>query len=366
MTQSLLSRLESLSRTATSEDERLSVRAQWAGAMARLGQIDAARAEIAHLRQANKSYSPRPTTWILLAEGLADHFESLSIDALDKFKRAYAIGQAIGDIELWTFAAAWMSAGEFLVGAYAQAVAHAVEAINRAPASGSVTLSRAHLVLANVLYTVGSIEEAGAQYAEARRHAVEAHDISMQSAVLYNVAAFRIARISLEDSLGDPVAIDDVRAAELELNSIANLDIGLGVNSLNAMVPITRAQLLLVQQQWEAANLFYSQAIPEAATYGQLRWEPRFLAEQSHAKAMLGEGDRALQLVREALQALSARVDHDDAAACHGRASLALAAIGMHDEAASHARLAREHEAKFSAWRQEQNAGVAPLLLALQ
>jgi len=350
--ENLLTRLEALARSAGSADERSCYEAQWAGAMARLGHVDIARAEISRLREANVAFSPRPTAWILIAEGLADHFETLSTAALDKFKRAHAIAVAVGDSDLRSFSSAWLSASEFLVGNYVGAVSHAFEAIANAGPTGTIALSRAHLVLANILYTVGYYPEAGLEYAKARRFAVDARDISMQSAALYNVAAFRIARLSLEDSLGQPPELEDVRAAQLELNSITNLDAGLGVSSLSAMVPLLRAQLTLVQQQWGDADRYYTLAIPEAATYGQLRWEPRFLAEHSHAKAMLGMDSLAEELIARALQGLNERIDADDLAACHARLSLSYAKLGSSAEAAAHSARSREFAAKFAA-RQE-------------
>jgi phosphoribosylaminoimidazole-succinocarboxamide synthase len=360
--QGLLARLESLAKSATSVEEQICFRAQWAGAMARLGSIDATRSEIAKLRQANASFAPRPTAWILLAEGLADHFDSLSTNALDKFKRAHALASAMGDAELKGFSAAWLSASEFLVGAYDSAVTHALEAIQRGSPGGEVALSRAHLVLANILYTIGLYREASAQYAKARSFAIDAHDISMQSVSLYNVAAFRIARISLENALGKSVDSAELKAAELELNSIENLDAGLGVHSLRAMIPILRAQLSLVQERWEEADQHYSRSIPEAATYGQLRWEPRFLAEQSHARAMLGQREEAMRLVRRAIESMSDRVDVDDLAACHARISLTLGAIGDADEGAAHLNKARTFAESFAARQSDYRRQLSPLL----
>lgn len=365
MTPSLLSRLDELAKSAGNDGDRLVYRAQWAGAMARLGHISESRAEIAKLRQSNAAFMPRPTAWILLAEGLADHFESLSTNALGKFRSGHAIGVAAGDREIQSFAAAWLSASEFLVGTYESAVSHAIEAIRIAPSTGTLALARAHLVLANVLYTVGLFQEACTHYASARRFAVEGHDISMQSAVLYNVAAFRIARLSLEDALGNDASTDEIRVAELELASIANLDRGLGVDSLSAMIPILQAQLLLVKKSWSEADLHYTKAIPEAATYGQLRWEPRFLAEQAHAQAMLGLREGATELTSRAIGQLSGRIDQDDLAACHARLASAFTYLGNETEAAAHLAMTRESASKFAARQDAQRAEVAPLISAI-
>lgn len=361
MTLHLLSQLEELARAAGNEDDRSTYRAKLAGVMARLGRIAEARAEIGRLRQINASYSPRPTAWILIAEGLADHYESLSTNALGKFKSGHAIGVAVDDKDIQSFAAAWLSASEFLVGSYETAVPHAIEAINCAPSTGALALSRAHLVLANVFYTVALYREASMHYAKARHFAVEAHDISMQSAALYNVAAFRIARLSLDDALSGQASPNEIRAAELELSSIANLDRGLGVDSLTAMIPILHAQLSLVKSSWTEANTWYGNAIPIAATYGQLRWAPRFLAEQCHAQAMLGLKESAADLAERAVSEVTDRIDQDDLAACYARLSRAYKALGRDDEAALQASKAHECAANFAARQDRQRALVAPL-----
>jgi hypothetical protein len=74
--------------------------------LARLGQIETTRTEIAALRSYNTSYTPRLTAWIFLAEGLIDHFESLSTKAADRFQRAHGLAVAIGDPEIRSLAAA--------------------------------------------------------------------------------------------------------------------------------------------------------------------------------------------------------------------------------------------------------------------
>jgi tetratricopeptide (TPR) repeat protein len=293
---------------------------------------------------------------------LADHYESLSIAALDKFKRAHGIAVAFADQDLSSFASAWIGSSEWLRGDYESAVKHAIGAIEKAPPTGFVALSRAHSILANILYAIGEYREAAREYALARRFAVEAHDLSMQSAVLYNVAAFHIARLSLEDAFGSPVT-DDVALAELELNSVENLDTGIGVGSLGEMVPLLRAQLLLVKKQWEDASEHYLRALPTSAAYGSSRWESRFLAEQSHCLAMLGEHANAAELAERAIAQLHVHIEVDDLAACHARLSLALATLDRHDHAETHMTSAKLCLDQFRERQATRRKTLAPLIL---
>jgi hypothetical protein len=82
------------------------------------------------------------------------------------------------------------------MGRHEAAALHAAEAIQHAPNNGALALSRAHLVLANCLYGFGAEALASKHYFKARQFAVEARDISMQSAILYNAAAFHLSRLS--------------------------------------------------------------------------------------------------------------------------------------------------------------------------
>jgi hypothetical protein len=294
----------------------------------------------------NSGYAPELTAWILLAEGMAHHFESLSTAALDRFKRAYGLAVAIGNSEIRSMAAAWIGAGEFLVADYDAAARRALEAIQHASDRVPLAKARAHLVLATCLDGAAAQELASAHYTKARQFAVEARDISMQSVVLYNVAAFRVSRLSVDDAFGDPVEAE-LGIAQLEVSSIGNLDGGLGLGSLKAMVPLLRAQLHLIGRRWAEANALYDEFTAEAATHGLARHAPRYLAERAQCQAMLGQHAEARHLVQEAIGRLVGRVDADDRAACHARLSLCLSTLGDKLEALRHFETGSAHRAEL-------------------
>jgi tetratricopeptide (TPR) repeat protein len=246
---------------------------------------------------------------------------------MDRFKRAYGLAVAFGNAEIRSMAAAWMGASEFLVADYESAARHALEAIQHASEQVPLAKARAHLVLATCFDGAAAVEFASAHYALARQFAIEARDISMQSIVLYNVAAFHVSRLSVDDAFGDPVA-EELGVAQLEVSSIGNLDSGLGLGSLKAMVPLLRAQLYVIGEQWSEAEALYDQFTVEAATHGLARHAPRYLAERAQCQAMLGRRDDALHLVDEAVDQLIGRIDPDDGAACHARLSLCLSSLG--------------------------------------
>lgn len=348
MENDLFAKLEAMASAASTDIDRWTFRAQRACALARFGRIEAARSEIHDLRALNTSFEAKFTAWILLAEGLCDHFESLSTDAADRFKRAHSLASAIGNSEIRSLAAAWMGASEFLMGQYEAAALRAAEAIEQAPSNGHLARSRAHLVLANCLYGFGSEPLAAKHYAKARRFAVEAHDISMQSAILYNVAAFRLWRLSFEDAFSAPLVADEVRLAALEVDSIGNLDRGLQIASLETMVPLLRAQLRLVMGQWVDADAIYSEFIEG----GTRRLAPRYLAEQSHCNAMLSRRERALDLASQAQSLLTEKTELDDRAVCHARLSTSYTSLGMLQEARVQSEAAHKYQSAFRTYQE--------------
>lgn len=348
----LLAKLEAMVGAAPTELERWTLRAQRACALARLGRIEAAQAEICDLRGLNASFEPKLTAWILLAEGMCDHFESLSTNAVDRFKRAHGLACASRDSELQSLAAAWIGASEFLMGRHEAAALRAAEAIKHAPSNGDLARSRAHLVLANCLYGFGCESLAARHYTEARNSAIEARDISMQSAILYNVAAFHLWRLSLEDAFGVPPSEGEVRLIALEIESVANLDLGLHNTSLIGMVPLLRAQLRLVMGHWEEADAIYSEYIQG----GTRRLAAKYLAEQSHCNAMLSRRDRALDLASRAQNLLSEKTELDDQAVCHARLSKSFAFLGMPHEAHEQEEAAEEYRSAFRAQQESLRA----------
>lgn len=351
MSSELLFRLKSLIASAPTEAAALALRAQWACAAARLGKLDDARSEIASLRSKNSAYSPELTAWIFLAEGMTHHFESLSSAALDRFKRAHGLAVSFDNPEIRCMAAAWIGAGQFLVAEYASAAKHAREAIEHAEGRFPLAKARAHLVLATCFDGAAAVDVAVSHYTKARQFAIEARDISMQSAVLYNIAAFHVSRLSVDDAFGDPVG-EGLVTAQLEVRSIDNLDSGLGLGSLRAMVPLLQAQLHLISREWSKAEALYEAFTAEASTHGLARHAPRYLAERAHCQSMLGRREDALRLIDAAVSHLVGRVDSDDRAACHARLSLSLAVLGDQTGSQAHLKEAQRHRSELLAFQE--------------
>lgn len=350
-----LARLLAAMRKATSEDEQLAARAEYAGALARYGNFDSAQGEIGILRKANARYTPSVTAWILIAEGQLLHFRALAPDALSCFRRAHAIASSAQRMDIACVARAWMSASEYVGGDVLVAAADAAEALRQATPGSVACYSRAHLVIADSLACAGIYDLASKHYGLARRFASEAGDISMQSVVLFNAAAFGVAGLTIQDCLGGVLA-SDLRSVELQLLSIAHLDAGIGVSSLTALVPLLQAEWLTAARRWSDAIDRYEGALRSADQQGQERWLAKYFAEIAYCSAQLNRNDRAREAADTALARLPECTDADNRAVAHKRLAQAFERLGefgrvqRHEsEAAAEFRAHHDHQQHLSA-----------------
>lgn len=319
-----LSRLQESIRRETLADRRLELRAELTGTLARYGQLNTAAQEVNSLRAANTAYAPAVTAWILIAEGLVAHFESLAPQALNSFRGAHALANSIGRSDISSLAGAWMAASEYVAGKVTVAAKHAVDAILRSDSTSSASLSRAHLVIADCLSCAGSDGLASGHYALARRYASDQGDISMQSVVLFNAAAFGVAGLTIQDCL-QPVPQDRIRSVELQLQSVAHLDAGIGLSSLDALVPLMRAEFLTAAKRWSDAVDQYEKALESAARQGQDRWLAKHLSGQAYCLAQCNQRQLALRKVAEAAERVGDCSDSDNKAIAHMRLAQTLA-----------------------------------------
>lgn len=350
---------------ASSRDQRqLVLRAERAGALARYGYVEEAEREIKSLRDANSSFAPDIAAWILVAEGQLQHFSSLAPSAISSFRAAEAIGRAINRVDIRATSSAWMAATEFLKGDVVISVQHAVQSILDSDSRAFATLSRSCLVIADCLNYAGMSAEAGRHYSVAREYASRVGDISMQSLVLFNSAAFAVARLSLAD-VSNEVIGDEVRSAELAVSSIEHLDYGIGLSSLNALVPLLKAQLKVVAQQWASGRELYEAALRTAVSQGQQRWLAKFLSELALCDASVGDAKTAAENALQATSFLSQCTDLDDRAIAHARIASVFRALKRSDAADTHSRSAQALVAEFRAEQQHLRTEIAPMLTRL-
>lgn len=327
MTSPYIAKILTSIQSASTLDEQLSLRSEYAGALARYGQVDQATEEIRSLRKANASYAPATTSWILIAEGQVSHFKSLAPSALASFRAAHAIASRIGRNDIAAVAGAWMAASEYVAGDVKSAAKHAIDALAQGETTSRASQSRAHLVIADCLSCAGSTPTAQEHYALARRFAIEDGDISMQSLVFFNAAAFGTTELILQDCFGN-VSPDRIRAIELQLESVANLDKGIGLSSLNALIPLLKAECLGVSRRWKAAIDLYEVALTPAEQQGQDRWLSKHLGSFAYCLARQGQLERSATTAEEATRRFDGRTDPDSRAIAHMRLAQTFELLG--------------------------------------
>jgi tetratricopeptide (TPR) repeat protein len=350
----IIDRLDAEIAGAEGVFEREVLKSRRAAVLARHGQFAEARFALAGLRvQSQRLRNPVLSSWAAFVDGLIDHCETLSPSAREKFRRAYELACGADDALLRAESAAWLAVAELNANDIEAAASHAAEALRVAPADGHTARARAALVIGDSWRYAGEDALSQPWYMRVRKEAAAAGDVSLISILLYNMAAFRAYRICLDDAFGASDLVEAQRVL-LEAESTGNYDAGVGNEQLSAMVPMLRAQLMVVTGRHAEALALFDAQLERALDEGMARREARFLADAAYAEMMLGRLDEAGRRLRLVVAALPQTTDDDDIAATHARAARVARELGRTAQAEGHAReaaLARErHEAAQQRW----------------
>lgn len=356
-----LSRLAEAIRSADGAEEAAMLRADLAGALARFGELDRAKAEIAAIRRSNPRYEPSLTACVLLAEGQVHHFHELATDAVRSFRAAEAVARSAGNAEIAAAALAWVAASEFLNGEIAIAAEHAAHSLRNANARAFGTIARAELVVADCLSAAGLSDLATKHYQSARNAAIQLGDISMQSAVLFNRAAFAVAQASISIIEGRSDT-GQIREAELQVQSVESLDQVVGLDSLNVLVPLMRAELALARSNWTDALLLFGKNLDSAEAQGQSRWMSKFLSEYSVAYAMSGAIDLATTTAHAAIDRIKGCTDTDDLAIAHSRLAMTFDLAHDSTRALEHRRAGQQYLQSFRSQQAQLQSDLSRVL----
>jgi hypothetical protein len=230
------------------------------------------------------------------------------------------------DLKLRANSAAWLGAAEYGIRNIEAAVKYSAEALGIEGCEHGA-MARAFVVVGDCFNFAGEESKSRQSYSSAREHAIADHDISMQSVVIYNSAAFRVCRISLEDafSLVLSQSPDDV---ELSLSSSENLDKGLSNTSLWPLILLLKAQLRVVQRDWVGAIEIFDNILPKAILRGEHGWQCRLRADFAYCQANLMNLDAASKSMERLESEISESFAIDDLAATYARLALTAKTIG--------------------------------------
>src|SRR5574337_1137150 len=300
--------------------ERAVLFAKRACAFARLSLIPEAKRQIADLRSYNITYDARLTAWIMHCEALIHHFELLDEKAtLSRLRRSLAIAVAIGEDELISANRAWIANSYFLEGNAVEAVQELEQIFRTDRVIESGTLARAGLVLADLLSWSGRASTATQWYRLARRKAVEFGDIALQSLVMFNSASFHVADLTFRQCLRLQLSESEIRSASLEVNSVVNLDKGIGQPFLKLMISVLQADRLLLEESYTEALKVLDSIIRNIADLRPQRLAPKIIAQRAWANAQACNLSDALNDCRRAEESADKCSDPDDRAVMHAR-----------------------------------------------
>lgn len=356
-----LERLDALIQNVRSEREREILLVKKACALTRFSFIEEAGVILKSVKANGRAYDPRLSAWVMLCEGLMEHFGSLAESAIRAFKRAYAVSIATGDIELAAIASAWIAHSELYASNMTAVPALLVQAFTHADRSNAAARARACLVVADMYNCAGDPMSARPWYKRARDAAVDEGDIAMQSVAMHNDAAFRVLNVVLSDCR-DGADEHAVMLASVSVDSVGNLDLGLGLRHLTSMVPLLRAEVRTVQRRWDEAIGLFDAFLCDRSVEGNNRLMPKFRAQRAYCLAMTGDHDAAVQEIRSAISEADVCADFDDLFILHARAAAVFARASMHDDRQVHLASAERCLSAFIAFQTELKASIEPMV----
>lgn len=309
--------------------------------------LQEAASNTAELRIANDAYDPRLTGWINFAEGVIEHFSTLdSKRALYKLSRALLFSQMASDRELAASCSAWVAHCNFVDGRIDAVAENIVNAFKWSDASEHEARGRASMLLADAFGSIGNSQKSRYWFRLARNHASESGNIAMQNVMLFNIAAYSVSRLTLDDcvSRADP---DEVRHAGMEVASASNLNAALGIQALPTLVPTMQAELSIVEKKWSEAAIIFDNHPSAILSNGPRRLIPKFIAQRAWCHANMDEHVAAEAMLNRALELSAECTDDDDRAVLHFRLSGIARLIGLKESESENMEVALEYLSRF-------------------
>jgi tetratricopeptide (TPR) repeat protein len=354
--------LESKLAKASNPIERACVRAEQAILLMRHGHLPEAREVLTELHgQAFQSPNPALGAWLYLSEGLMSYYTDFGSSALEKVLRAHAISRNADMKPMQALSAAWLAHIYFATHEVEAMVRYLAEALSLAESDHHAARSRASLVIAQSYHFADRMAEANLWYARARHHAHAQGDDATLSHLIYNMAALRTAQARRGNVNGQ--AGGGEHGLLLGADSVQHYDAAVGGSALSELFHILRAQVLVVQGDFKAAQAMFEAHLPQVMTMGLARLGSSLLSDLAWCRVNNGQAEQALQQAQQAEVELDPDCEIDDRALTHARLAQVYAKLG--DGAASQ-RHAQRAEAAWFEFAKEQQLWSQTLDKALQ
>lgn len=342
----LLTRLDAEIATERNPLRADLLRAERAAYLARQGQADEAKTEIAALHQ---RYDGRPnfemSAWVSLAESLVNFLSDMGPLGHDKMRRAHALSKAGGLLKVQALSAAWMAHMEYSrldINSMAQ---YLREALKLAQADHHAARSRASLVVAQALHLAGQMPLAAPWYKRARDHAVAEGDEATTSALMHNMSWLRMHTLRQAKMRGSDADSAGLHAL-LGIESTVGYDHLQGLSTLQALKPILKAQILALEGNAAQALLLFDKHLSSQPD-GMARLECILIADRAWCLVQLGRTDDAKDAAAVAESRFLETTQVDDRAATHSRLAQVFGALGNSEKELLHQTLASQYWHEF-------------------
>ena len=250
----LLLRIDERLLVETDPNQRAELIARQAGYMARVGRFAEARAKIAELRQVfADGRSGRVTAFIMLAEGLVQHYEQLGSSASDRIARAQLLGQAMKDREVVAITSAWRAHLEFEESKFELAARSIRLALQTAESDDHATHARCAIVLFNAFALCGKSKASQYWFLNGRDHALKLGDQASLDALLHSKAVFGVAWLRSQTCKGN-VDAALMTMARAEISSARNLQSLTRVEAHADYINLCDARLQIMEGNFQSAK----------------------------------------------------------------------------------------------------------------
>lgn len=344
------------------------LRAERAGFLGRHGQVELARGQVHEIqRQFARQPHVAVSGWLALAEGQIEQYANLgSALACDRLKRAHALSAAAGMVPLQALSAAWLSHAHYLADECARMAACCAEALRLAAPDHHASRWRACLSAAVTFHYAGRLDMALPWYAAARQHALADGDEVALSAVLYNQAGLRADQARHLAAFGGAAGGAAAMHAAMGMDSVGHFDAGNGIQSMDWLVPIMRAQLLVLEDRFEDALMLMDRHVERTPAGWHARMQAGLLADRAWCLLHLGcEAEARDVLQRAARAACSDASDMDDRALAHARLAQLYRHFGDPQRAAEHQARALLDRERYLVQQERTLSIVEPVLKEL-
>jgi hypothetical protein len=272
--------------------------------MARIGNFEDAKHLISEIRsEFFDGRSGRVTCLLMLAEAAVMHFEHFNEIAQDRIARALLLAQGMRDAEIIGLSAAWKAYIDFELSRFESMRIALKASTDAARENDHTALTRCALLKVLGAEFLGWREAAKHWFKIAHGHAIADGDQASIDALIFNKAAFALARQRLEWSRGclDANQLPILRS---ELQSAKNLCLMVGITSFEGHIELSLARLETLRGDFMAAHEIYrslesmSGFKPRQASVGALRIESAYcqlgMGQLVAAKTVLTEVDANL------------------------------------------------------------------------